>query len=264
LDKSFWKYLLEKPHSYIGVWTFFYANSDDDGVFTTPYPYVLSRFKLSRSSLQRIVDFGTKWAENGQKVGRKWADKELTIIFTTTISGQKVGRKWAESGQIKRVKKPSIEPIEVKQIESTKLDAEDLEKIQISFRSKEKQKSDKLFPLMVEAYDEFCKQRMDMGAKMNPHQGKAMKSIILYLANQIKNKRGEIPEEQLKTEILAAWNYILGNWSKINGYFAEQIKLSQIDSNLPNLLVQLRNNKTTARDEKFANRESQIRGISFD
>jgi hypothetical protein len=91
-----------------------------------------------------------------------------------------------------------------------------------------------------------------------------MKNIILYLANQIKLKRGELSEDELKTEILSAWNYILGNWSKISGYYAEQIKLSQIDSNLPNLLIQLRNNKTQGRDEKFANRESQIRGINFE
>jgi hypothetical protein len=251
LNKSFWKHLIDKPHSYLGVWAFFYANSDESGVFRTPYSYVLSRFKLSRTSLQRIVEFGAKWAESGQKVGRKWADNELTIIFPTQEVGQKVGRKWAESGQ----KNPS---------ENEEFDEGELSKMKFSVDKKEKSKSDKLYPLMVEAYDEFCKTKMDMGAKMNPHQGKAMKNIILYLANQIKAKRGELSEDELKTEILSAWNYILGNWSKISGYYAEQIKLSQIDSNLPNLLIQLRNNKTQGRDEKFANRESQIRGINFE
>ena len=251
MNKSFWKYIVEKPHSYVGVWAFFYASSGDDGVFQINYQFVLSRFKITRSTLQRIVDFGCGWAESGQKVGRKWADKELTIIFPTEVSGQKVGRNWAESGQ-------KTQP------EDTALDQEDLDRIKFSFEKKEKPKSDKLYPLMVEVYDEFCKKKMDMGAKMNPHQGKALKNIILYLANQIKNKRGELPEEELKTEILSAWNYILGNWHKISGYYAEQIKLSQIDSNLPNLLIQLRNNKTQARDEKFASRESQIRGINFE
>ena len=240
------------------MWTYFYANSDENGVFTTPYAYVLSRFKITRSTLQRIVEFGTKWAENGQKVGRKWADKELTIIFTTEVVGQKMGRKWAESGQKKEPKITQQPP----QLDT--LQQDELEQIEISFKSKEKTKSDKLFPLMVQAYDDFCVQRMGMGAKMNPHQGKAMKSIVQYLANQIKNKKGEMQEEVLKVEILSAWNYILGNWSKINGYYAEQIKLSQIDSNLPNLLIQLRNQKQNGRDEKFANRESQIRGINFD
>jgi len=166
-----------------------------------------------------------------------------------------VGRKWAESGQKKPAPTPPVD---------AELTEEELHNIDISFEKKEKAKSDKLYPLMVEAYDEFCKTKMDMGAKMNPHQGKAMKNIILYLAAQIKNKRGELPEDELKSEILSAWNYILGNWVKINGYYAEQIKLSQIDSNLPNLLIQLRNNKTQGRDEKFANRESQIGGINFE
>ena len=104
-----------------------------------------------------------------------------------------------------------------------------------------------------------------MGAKMNAHQGKALKSIMEYLANQIKIKKGQdLTEDTLKEEILMAWRYILTNWSKINGYYAEQIKLSQIDSNLPNLLIQLRNKKTNAREQKFANTQSEIGKIDFD
>jgi uncharacterized protein YutD len=105
---------------------------------------------------------------------------------------------------------------------------------------------------------------MGMGSKMDSQQGKALKSIIQYLALQVKNKKGEITEEQLKLDVLNAWDYILNNWGQVNGYYAEQIKLSQIDSNLPNILMQLRKNKKSNRDEKFAKTYSDIGAINFE
>ena len=98
MNKDFMRYLLERPHSYITVWSFIYANSNEDGVFRDSYQYLLSRFKLSRSSLQRIIEYGCSFTLNdGQKMGRKWADKTLEVIFVTAIDGQKVGRKWADN-----------------------------------------------------------------------------------------------------------------------------------------------------------------------
>lgn len=241
-----------------------FANSDDDGVFKCTPSSLLSRFKITRSTLQRIIGYGVSWAESGQKVGGKmggkWADNELIVTFDIGISGQKVGRKmggkWAESGLLTE-NEPQVEqpqetvPLEEQQDPKTS--------------KKEKPKSEKLYPQMIEVYDSFCQGKTGMGAKMNAHQGKALKSIMEYLANQIKIKKGQdLTEDTLKEEILMAWRYILTNWSKINGYYAEQIKLSQIDSNLPNLLIQLRNKKTNAREQKFANTQSEIGKIDFD
>jgi hypothetical protein len=263
VQKDFLKYLLNKPDAYLVVWSWMFANSDDDGVYTCTPSSLLSRFKITRSTLQRIIDYGVSWAESGQKVGsklgRKWADNELKVTFPIGFSGRKVGgkmgRKWAESGQL-----TNEEPVK-KTIEEPTLETPQDPKTS----KKEKPKSEKLYPNMLEVYDEFCLNKTGMGAKMNAHQGKSMKSIMEYLANQIKIKRGnEVSEEILKEEILLAWKYILSNWSKINGYYAEQIKLSQIDSNLPNLLIQLRNKKTNGREQKFANTESEIGKIDFD
>jgi hypothetical protein len=212
----------------------------------------MSRFKISRTTLRRIVDFGCNWTESGQKVDKMWTDNALKIIFVTKIGGQKVDKKWTESGQEKETKQaPKVEP------------PADLE-MQLNPHKKEKAKSNKIFSQMVDRYNDFCINRMGMGAKMNAHQGKALKSIIEYLALQIKNKKGAITEEDLKVDVLNAWEYILNNWGQVNGYYAEQIKLSQIDSNLPNILMQLRNNKKSNRDEKFAATYSNLGAINFD
>jgi len=212
----------------------------------------MSRFKISRTTLRRIVDFGCNWTESGQKVDKMWTDNALKIIFVTKIGGQKVDKKWTESGQEKEPKQaPKVEP------------TANLE-MQLNPHKKEKAKSNKIFSQMVDRYNDFCINRMGMGAKMNAHQGKALKSIIEYLALQIKNKKGAITEEDLKVDVLNAWEYILNNWGQVNGYYAEQIKLSQIDSNLPNILMQLRNNKKSNRDEKFAATYSNLGAINFD
>jgi len=240
---------LQKPPIYLHVWAYIYASSNEDGVFKTQYVFVLSRFKITRSTLQRIVEFGAGWAENGQRMGREWADKELTIIFPTQVVGRKVGRKWAESGQKKAVE-AHVEP-----------NAD----YQPTTETREKTPSDKLYPKMVNVYNEFCVKRIGVGAKMDGLQGKCMKSIIAYLATQVKMKKGdEITESEMNEGIISAWEYILSKWDLVKGYYADQIKLSQINANLPNILMQLKTSKTNNRDAKFSNIQSEIGNVDFD
>jgi hypothetical protein len=189
-------------------------------------------------------------------VDSKWTDNALKIIFVIEFSGLKVDSKWTESGHLteKKVVKKNAP-----KVESTA----DIQ-INISTEKKVKAQSENLYPQMVDRYNDFCVNRTGMGAKMNAHQGKSLKSIIEYLALQVKNKKTDITEAELKVDVLNAWEYILNNWIQIKGYYAEQIKLSQIDSNLPNILMQLRNNKKSNRDEKFAKTRSEIGAINFD
>jgi hypothetical protein len=77
-------------------------------------------------------------------------------------------------------------------------------------------------------------------------------------------KQGNLPKDVLDTETLNAWKYILSEWSSINDFYGQQVKLNQINSNLPNILTQIRNSKKKQRNEKFASTVSQIDGISFD
>ena len=83
----------------------------------------------------------------------------------------------------------------------------------------------------IKLYDEFCHKQIGCGCKMDGLQGKAMKSIIKYLKTQVKES----------DEALMAWQYILANWDKLDEFHQKQIKLNQIDSNLMNILNQLRN-----------------------
>ena len=196
------------------------------------------------------------WTQSGLKVDSKWTDNTLKIIFVTEFSGLEVDSKWTQSGQITEKK--------ATRKSDSKTDVTADNEVHLNLTKSEKTESENLYPQMVKRYNDFCIKKMGAGAKMNAHQGKALKSIIEYLALQVKNKKGEITEDDLKADVLNAWDYILNNWNQINGYYAEQVKLSQIDSNLPNILMQLRKNKKSNRDEKFASTYSEIGAINFD
>jgi hypothetical protein len=216
--------------------------------------------------MQRIMACSTEWARSGQEVGITWANNELIVNWLCEVSGQEVGKKWAKSGQTK-VAKPIqiVPPIEQEVIEEV------IEEPILKTKRTKKGESSKLYPNMIEKYNQFCLKKTTMGAKIDAHQGKSMKRIIEYLGGQVKLKLeldgNVITQDILETQVLIAWEYILDNWDKITGYYAEQIKLNQIDSNLPNLLMQLKNyqkNTKKNRDEKFASNYEQISGVSFE
>lgn len=97
--------------------------------------------------------------------------------------------------------------------------------------------SNPAYPLCIEIYDNFCKQRLGVGAKIDGEQGKAMKLIIEYIRGQIK---GEVNE----TIIAGAWNTILGNFAKWSAFNQRNLKLSQINSNLLNIINEIRNSSS--------------------
>lgn len=243
MQKAFLNNLLKKPSPYLNVWVYLYANSDDNGEFRIPSPYLLSMFKISRSTLQRILDYGCNWGASGKEVAREWQGNTLKVKWLNKVAEKEVAREWQENVQ---ESEPEI-------------------KVKVTTKRKPKTESDKLFPKMIEEYNQFCISRMGAGAKMNALQGKAMKGIIEYLANQVKAKNGDnLTQEALEDNIFVAWQYILKNWDNVKGYYAEQIKLNQIDSNLPNILMQLKNNQKNKRDDKFANTHDEIGTISFE
>ena len=86
----------------------------------------------------------------------------------------------------------------------------------------------------VAVYDEFLKKRIGVGVKMNGAEGKALKQIIQYLSNEVKGES--------QSELVEAWRFILDRWESLDEFHKKQMKLTQINSNLINILNQLRNN----------------------
>jgi len=247
--KHFFKYLLQKPPIYLQVWAYIYANTNDEGVFEESVPIFQSKFKIPKSTLHRILSFGSEWNNNGTIVERLWNNNVLKIKIVEQVVGTSVERKWNKRGT-KKVVEPQVEP-----------NAD----YQPTTETREKASSDKLYPKMIKVYNDFCVKRIGVGAKMDGLQGKCMKSIIAYLASQVKMKRGEeMSEPEMNESIISAWEYILSKWDMVKGFYAEQIKLSQINANLPNILMQLKTSKTNNRDAKFSNIQNEIGNVDFD
>lgn len=100
------------------------------------------------------------------------------------------------------------------------------------------------FQDFVKAYDDFCRSFSGVGAKMDGAQGAALKKIVAYLIRENKDKD--------EAGALLAWNYILNNWKNLTKFIQNQVSLTQINKNLPEILTQLRNGATKQAGSKAA------------
>ncbi len=101
----------------------------------------------------------------------------------------------------------------------------------------------------IEIYNEWILGVTGATAKLDGREGKAMKSIIDFISKQEKVS-GDFDK------IIESWQYILSNWNKLESFHKNRVKLSNIDSDLSNILNQLKNGKSTTNDP-----ERSIQGL---
>lgn len=85
----------------------------------------------------------------------------------------------------------------------------------------------------LEIYDEFHQKKLNCGAKIGAKEGAAAKSILQYISKESKVKTDD--------GILASWEYILNNWQRLEPFYRNRMQITDINSNLTNILNQLRN-----------------------
>tara|TARA_R110000744_G_scaffold134922_1_gene244210 strand:+ start:8835 stop:9605 length:771 start_codon:yes stop_codon:yes gene_type:complete len=105
-----------------------------------------------------------------------------------------------------------------------------------------------LYKKIIAIYNGFCLENWDAPAKINGIEGKATKEIIKYLRTicKVKNLEADVDVEN-------AFKYILNNWSNLDTFLQKQIKLAQINSNLPNIINQLKNGAEKPNSNSIAN-----------
>ena len=99
---------------------------------------------------------------------------------------------------------------------------------------------------MVAIYDGFCKDELGIPASINGAEGSAMKTIIKRLI-EIARYRGHSD-----AGCLDSFKYILGNWNKLDDFTKKQTKLTQISSNLTNIITQLKSGKEKSNGSSLA------------
>jgi len=103
----------------------------------------------------------------------------------------------------------------------------------------------------VQVYFEFREKR-GAEAKMNPAAGKALKEIIIYF---LKNKKvnGDVKQA------LAAWEYVLQRWDTLSEFVRKQVGLPAINKHIEEILEELRNGTTKAKQQHAANERERLR-----
>jgi len=89
-----------------------------------------------------------------------------------------------------------------------------------------------LYKQFIEKYWNWIQDQVGVPPMINGQEGKAAKSIIKYLKG-------------ISEDPLAAWIFVLKNFDRVEPFLRNQIKLSQINSNLINILNQIKNGKTS-------------------
>ena len=103
--------------------------------------------------------------------------------------------------------------------------------------------NNQLYVNCMAVYDGFIKQYTGLPPKIDGAQGKALKSIIVYLKTVAKVK--DINDSEVA--VVNAFDYVFANWDKLDSFYQSQTKLTQINSNLQILLQQLRNGNSKAK-----------------
>jgi hypothetical protein len=91
-----------------------------------------------------------------------------------------------------------------------------------------------LYKDCIAIYNNFIKEKTGAGAKIDGMQGNAMKEIINFILKQEKVNGSD-------EQALIAWKFILENFSRVEPFLQKQLKLNQINSNITNILDQIKN-----------------------
>lgn len=86
---------------------------------------------------------------------------------------------------------------------------------------------------MMDMYCNFYKTRIQLPPKIDGGDGNALKTITSYMRSVSKNKDD--------TGALTGWKWVFDNWGKLDSFLQTQLKLTQISSNLTNIIAQIQN-----------------------
>jgi len=222
VNKQFIRHLIIKPDNYILVWGYIFSRLDENNNATIHIFEIMSKYKVPKSTMKRIVDYGNSFS--GLKMDYKWISNHLTINIQNVVDEPQMVSKRTKIER-KTTLKRTVKP------------------------------ANTLYSKMIEEYDVFCQHKTGVGCKIDGAQGKSMKRIIKFLETQCKNKDKMLENEELNNRVLQAWQYILKNWDKLDDFNRGRIKLTEIDSNMLNILSKLKeqpiNKKQKQRNEQI-------------
>ena len=127
---------------------------------------------------------------------------------------------------------------------------------------KEQTEDGKLYAAMTTIYFDWFKKLSGVNPNFNAAEGSAMKKIINYF--RILNKDNKVEgEENEFVEVTNMFKFILTNWNLIEEFYQKQTKLTQINSNLQNIINDIKNGhkrKSNSKDKSANARFQRVQG----
>lgn len=122
--------------------------------------------------------------------------------------------------------------------------------------NKRSSKEPSLYKKAIDVYNTFVKEQTGVGAKIDGAEGKAMKSILSFLKKESNDKSED--------GIIITLEYIFSNWSKLEPFYKNSLRLTQINSNFINIINQLKNGKKQGSGKQASDTERLHESFSND
>ena len=106
-----------------------------------------------------------------------------------------------------------------------------------------------LYQEMLDIYYEWFKERNEgVPPRIDGADGKALKNIISYFKTIYKGRPEPKGTEEM--EVKSMLSFILGNWHGLDSFYQKQTKLTQINSNITNIINEFKNGKSKQANPK--------------
>lgn len=228
--RDFLQFILSsrKP-SHLQIWTHL-LTTEQGGQAELPFYEVQGRFGISRPTLYRILEDGKAYG-----IEAKSRKKVLVVEFP---------KPWFT------VYEPTPQPV-----------AEALPAVKSSNRQAASDLQKQCHTACMKIYAEWYDERNGVNPKVQAADAAGLKQIVQYLLKAVKAKTPELTEAEMAERAVRSWALILHKWDTLTPFLQSQVKLSQINSNLTNILNGIKNpkpNQASSRSSRFAATENEL------
>jgi hypothetical protein len=209
----------------------------DYGLFKSDENFFWSESLIKRMKIKEEKSWKARKAAK-----KRWESEDANAMQTHSESNANAMQTHSESNALKERKGKERKRKESKGKESKGKESKGKES-----KGKESKDDDasneappeSVFKNFISVYDEFIKIKTNCPAKIDGVQGKAAKSIIDYLRRASNDKSDE--------GVINSWKFLLSKWDKIEPFYQQKLKLNEIESNIVNIIGQIKNGYGSAK-----------------
>jgi hypothetical protein len=226
--RDFLQFILSsrKP-SHLQIWAHL-LTTEKDGQSELPFYEVQGRFGISRPTLYRILEDGKAYG-----IESKSRKKVLVVEFPNS---------WFA--------------VDEPQNKITQLAISTPSNRELKAAAKKQ-----CHTACMKVYSEWYSERNAVNPKIQAADAAGLKQIVNYLFKAVEAKTPDLNESEIADRVVKSWALILSKWESLTPFLQSQVKLSQINSNLTNILNGIKNPKpsqASSRSSRFAATENEL------